>query len=126
MTNTNPTLTMRDLGFDISVWFDRYDTVQPARSRYCYRIVGQDHRDGDPIYAEGDDLTCVGDPDLPEAMRTLLSFWSAACDSYDHAQRTGVSLSETECGTLFPEQLLSLGIDADEVTYTAEWLGGEQ
>lgn len=123
MNNTNPTLTIRDLGLDVSVWFDRYDTRSPARCQYGYRIVGQDHREGDPVYAEGTDISCPGDPDLAEAMGALLSFWSAAIESYDHAQRNGVALDDTENGRLFPEALLSLGIDADEVSYTASWLG---
>jgi len=124
--NRNPELSLRDLGLTITVWFDRYDAGQVGRVQYGYRITGQDHRDGDPIYAEGTDLTCVGDPDLADAMRTLLTFWSAAIESYDYAQRQGVSLSETECGQLFPEALLSLGLDADDVSYTGSWLGGEQ
>ena len=110
--NQNPVLTMRDMGFDISVWFDRYDG---DRSRYGYRIVGQDHRDGDPVYAEGDDLSECGDPDLVSALRSLLSFWSAAIESYP----------DGENASLFPAELLSLGIDSDNVTYTASWLGGE-
>lgn len=120
MNNTNPTLTIRDLGLDISVWFDRYDTRSPARCQYGYRIVGADHRDGDPVYAEGTDISCPGEPDLVEAMGALLSFWSAAIESYDYGQRTG---QPGENADLFPEALLSLGIDADEVTYTASWLG---
>jgi hypothetical protein len=122
-SNQNPELTLRDLGLNITVWFDRYDTRQPARVQYGYRITGQDHRDGDPIYAEGTDLTCVGDPDLPEAMRTLLTFWSAAIESYNYVTASG---ERGENADLFPESLLSLAIDADDVSYTASWLGGEQ
>jgi hypothetical protein len=111
---------MSDLGLTISVSFDRYDACQPGRCRYAYRIVGADHRDGDPIYAEGSDLTCVGDPDLPEALRTLLSFWSAAQESYDLSGMSGGNAH------LFPEQLLSLNLSADDISYTASWLGGER
>lgn len=121
--NQNPELSMRDLGLTITVWFDRYDSGQPSRAQYGYRITGQDHREGDPIYAEGTDLTCVGDPDLPEAMRTLLSFWSAAVESYNYVTASG---ERGENADLFPEALLELGIDADDVTYAASWLGGEQ
>ena len=116
--NRNPVLTLNDLGLTISVWFDRYDSGQPDRCHYGYRIVGADHRDGDPILAEGTDLTCVGEPDLVDAMKSLCSFWSAAIESYNYTPRG-------ENADLFPEALLELGIDADEVAYAASWLGGD-
>ena len=114
--NRNPVLTLEDLGLSISIWFDRYDG---DRCQYGYRIVGADHREGDPIYAEGTDLRSPGEPDLADAMRTLCSFWSAAIESYNYTPRG-------ENADLFPEALLELGIDADEVAYAASWLGGEE
>lgn len=116
-SNTNPVLTIRDLGLDIAVWFDRYDTVSPARSQYGYRI--SDASDASVILAEGTDLRSPGDPDLPAALRSLLSFWSAAQESYDRHPRG-------ENADLFPAALLDLNLGSDEVAYTASWLGGEE
>jgi hypothetical protein len=120
--NRNPVLTITDLGLTISVWFDRYDsfgTVDHPRSQYAYRIVDATHRDGDPIYAEGTDLRAPGDPDLIDALRTLLNFWSAAQESYDHNPKG-------ENADLFPAALLDIGISSDEIAYTASWLGGDR
>lgn len=118
-TNENPVLTITDHGLAIAVWFDRYDTVDPPRSQYGYRIVGKDHREGDPVYAEGTDLRCAGDPDLAEALRALLSFWSAAAESFDRG-------CAGENADLFPDALLELVLGSDDITYTATWLGGER
>ena len=114
--NTNPILTIRDLGLDISVWFDRYDNWQPERSRYGYSIADKSALPDELPLATGTDLTCVGEPDLCEALRTLLTFLSAAIESYP----------DGENADLFPASLLDvLQGCSDEVSYTATWLGQE-
>ena len=116
--NENPVLTIRDLGLDISVWFDRYDG---DRCQYGYRIADKSAIPTDPnggVLAEGTDLRSPGEPDLCDALRTLLVFLAAAVESYDHAGIDG------ENARLFPEELLSvLSHCSDDVSYTASWLG---
>lgn len=115
--NRNPVLTLTDLGLTIAVWFDRYDG---DRSRYGYSISDAAATPDEAPLAEGTDLSMCGDPDLPEAMRTLLTFYSAAVESYDYERRTG---RKGENSDLFPKALLDLGISSDEVQYAASWLG---
>lgn len=98
----NPTLTLTVHGVTFSVAFDRVDAAQHDRMRYLWEIAAE----GANVRDAGDDLTCVGEPDLCEALRTLIVF--AECG---------------DRGALFPN-LHAAGLDFDELHAGYE-LGGD-
>lgn len=117
-------LTLTDAGLEYSVWFDRWDALQPNRARWHYRIT--DDRRGD-VYATGDDLTTVptggGDLDHAEALASLLTFLSAAVDSHDHERRTGRRGENADLFPGFPYD--EIGLDSDHYAMLATTVGGE-
>lgn len=91
MIADGPTLTLEmPDGLTYSVAFDRYDE---QRCRYHWRIAAEAHNVAD----ECDDLSIVGEPDLPEALDALLAFASCTDDParlFPNLARAGADLAE--------------------------------
>lgn len=82
------TLTLSNAGVSFDVQFDRY---HGDRVQYAYRV-----RDGDEVLAQGNDLRSGSgsDIDLPDTLRSLMSFFLAFLESEE----------DGENGDLFPEE----------------------
>jgi hypothetical protein len=81
-----PTLSYTTDGITASVSFDRWDSLQHDRARWNYRFAAVD----DSFSCVGDDLTTVGDPSYTEALRALLSFLEAWCESSEDGENSSL------------------------------------
>lgn len=97
--NTNPTLTLDLDGCTFAVAFDRYDG---NRCRYWWRVAIDSHNVAD----ENTDLTAPGEPDLVDALGSLLTFVNGDPSLFPNLHAAGADL----------EELSSAGLD---------WLKGE-
>jgi hypothetical protein len=79
----DPVLSLTLDGITVAVQFDRYDL---DRCRYRYRVSCEGHNIAD----EGDDLSCVGEPDLVDALRTLGAFMRP--DLFPNLHQAGADL----------------------------------
>ncbi len=88
----------------ISIWYEGDEVVQGAvRRRYDYRVADLDAVGVEPFRAQ-DLLSAVGaEVDVLEAMRSLISFLSAAGEAYEHGLRHPELMTENRF--LFPEWL---------------------
>jgi hypothetical protein len=87
MSSNHPTLSLDIDGTTFAVAFDRYDG---NRCRYWWRIAVESHNVAD----ENTDLTAPGEPDLPDALRTLLTFANGAPDLFPNLHAAGADLEE--------------------------------
>ena len=106
MIADGPTLTLEmPDGLTYSVAFDRYDG---DRCRYHWRIAAEAHNVAD----ECDDLSMVGEPDLAEALDTLLVF--ASCTDEPARLFPNLTRAGADLGEAASMARLELGSDLDE------------
>ena len=87
MTERDHSLTLELDGTTFAVAFDRYET---GRVRYWWRVAIDSHGIAD----EGTDLSCAGEIDLADALRSLIVFVSDDMDNFPNLRNAGADLED--------------------------------